>query len=401
MTSLVSIWPCVMPLEVPRERRARLVTLRLNRPNPARAPYIAGSTWRAKRVASGLTTTGGRRRNICAVRLSIERAKTRKPVPPVESERSVRERLYARGVEVAAVPRRAGHGPCDAAQVGRMIGGRYRLLERLGAGGMATVYRAKDERLCREVAVKLIADRLAREPLFVRRFRREAQLCGQLTHPNIVAVWDRGVTPRDFIVMELVPGLDAGRLLHREGGLIAGEAVHVVAQVCEALTYAHEHDVIHQDVSPGNILIAQPDWGVKLIDFGLASDSHDAAARRGTAGTPLYVAPELLHGAGATPRSDLYALGMVTYRLLGGPVYLPPADPEATVPLNDAARCAPLVEAHPRLPAALVETVERAVAEDPERRQESVAAFRDELLAALSPAERLPAAGRSDLPSAA
>jgi eukaryotic-like serine/threonine-protein kinase len=335
------------------------------------------------------------------VRLSIERAKTRKPVPPLESERSVRERLYAKGVEVAATPRRAGYWPRDAAQVGRVIGGRYRLLERLGAGGMATVYRAKDERLAREVAVKLIADRLARDPLFVRRFRREAQLCGRLAHPNIVAVWDRGVAPRDFIVMELVPGLDAGRLLHREGRLTAGEAVHVVAQVCDALTYAHEHDVIHQDVSPGNILIGQPDWGVKLIDFGLASDSHDAAARRGTAGTPLYVAPELLDGAGASARTDLYALGMVTYRLLGGPVYLRPADPEATVPLAGAARCAPLVEAHPGLPAGLVETVERAVADDSDQRQESVAEFRDELLAALSPAEQRRAARRSDLPSAA
>ncbi len=162
-----------------------------------------------------------------------------------------------------------------------MFGGRYRLLERVGAGGMATVYRARDERLKRDVAVKVIAERLARDPLFVRRFRREAELCARLMHPNIVAVLDAGVEPQDFIVMEFVHGIDAGRMLHRRERLTPGETIHVVAQVCEALAYAHARDVVHQDVSPGNILIRQPDFATKLADFGLASDALDVPATTG------------------------------------------------------------------------------------------------------------------------
>jgi eukaryotic-like serine/threonine-protein kinase len=299
--------------------------------------------------------------------------------------------------------------PRGAGQLGRLVGGRYRLLEHGGTGGMATVYRARDERLARNVAVKIIADRLARQPLFVRRFRREAQLCARLAHPNIVSLLDAGVTPRDFIVMELVGGCDAGTLLQRKGRLTPGEAVHILAQTCEALAYAHHHDVVHQDVSPRNILIRQPDWTVKLIDFGLASDSRDATARRRTAGTPRYIAPEILRGAGASPRTDLYSLGMVAYRLLGGPAGALPGDSDSTVPLGAAAaRRVPLGNARPDLPRALSEAVQRAVAGDPDARHESVAEFRDELVGALrAPVRRqraaalLPGAARAELPSAA
>jgi eukaryotic-like serine/threonine-protein kinase len=293
--------------------------------------------------------------------------------------------------------------------VGRLVGGRYRLLEHLGTGGTATVYRARDERLARDVAVKIIADRLARQPLYVRRFRREAQLCARLAHPNIVSLLDVGVTQRDFIVMELVDGLDAGTLLQRKDRLTPGEAVHVVAQTCEALAYAHNHDVVHQDVSARNILIRQPDWAVKLIDFGLASDSLDATARRRTAGTPRYIAPEILRGAGASPRSDLYSLGMVAYRLLGGPAGALPGDSDSTVPLGAAVvRRVSLGDARPDLPCAMSDAVERATADDPDTRHESVAEFRDDLLGALeAPLRRRPAAAllpgavRAELPSAA
>jgi serine/threonine protein kinase len=206
-----------------------------------------------------------------------------------EVERSVRVRLYGERAAVAVSPRRGARGDRQEAGLsGRLAGGRYRLLERVGAGGMATVYRARDERLARDVAVKIIAERLARDPLFVRRFRREAQLCGRLAHPNIVTVLDAGVAPRDFIVMELVEGLDAGTLLNREGRLTPGEAVHVLAQAGEALAYAHDNGVIHQDVSPHNILIRWPDATAKLADFGLASDSLDRTARQETGGTPGY-----------------------------------------------------------------------------------------------------------------
>jgi eukaryotic-like serine/threonine-protein kinase len=285
-----------------------------------------------------------------------------------------------------------------------VAGGRYRLLERLAAGGMATVYRARDERLARDVAVKVIAERLAREPLFVRRFRREAQLCGRLVHPNILTVLDAGVTPRDFIVMELVEGLDAGSLIKRDGRLTPGEAVHVVAQACEALAHAHDQGVIHQDVSPHNLLIRWPDMTVKLADFGLASDSLHRTVRQETAGTPGYIAPEVLCGASPSRRSDLYSLGVVAYSLLAGKARARHDDPEATAPLVGAAALRmPLAEARPSLPRPLSEAVQRAVADAPDARQESVEQFRAELIGALKRrvAPRLPEAVRGVLPRAA
>ena len=140
-----------------------------------------------------------------------------------------------------------------------------------GTGGMAIVYRAYDEVLKREVAVKLIAERLASCPEFVKRFRHEARLCARLAHTNIVAVLDAGAQPRDFIVMEFVDWIDGRKLLRRRGRLTPRETVHVVAQICDALTYAHHQGVVHGDASPSNILLRRADSVAKLVDFGLAS----------------------------------------------------------------------------------------------------------------------------------
>ena len=304
--------------------------------------------------------------------------------PDPYDEGSARDRLYGNRGDVNATPTHGRRSvPRGACPVGRLLGGRYRLLERVGAGGMAVVYRARDERLKRDVAVKVIGERLARDPLFVRRFRREAELSARLGHPNIVTVLDAGVVPQDFIVMELVQGVDAGTLLEKEGRLTPGEAVHVVAQICDALAYAHDQDVLHHDVSPRNILLSWPDCTAKLADFGLASDPLDSPARpaTGVTGTPGYVAPEILRGATPSPKSDLYALAVVAYRLLTGAARAGSGDPGATAPLPTASpRMAPLAEARPGLPRRLSEAVERAMADDPKARQDSVAHFRTELV---------------------
>jgi eukaryotic-like serine/threonine-protein kinase len=295
----------------------------------------------------------------------------------VDVERSVWDRLYGDRADVTATP--IPHG---AAPLGRLVGSRYRLVERLGAGGMATVYRARDEQLERDVAVKVIGERHARDPVFVRRFRREAQLGARLAHPNIVAVLDAGAQPRDFIVTELVCGLDAATLLRRRGRLTPGETVDIVVQVCDALAHAHGRDVVHQDVSPSNILIAEADGTAKLADFGLASDGVDgpAGGAHGVAGTLGFVAPEIVGGARPSPRSDLYSLGAVTHRLLLGP-QVPPADPGCTSPLPTAVRHTPsLSEARPGLQRSLYEAVQQALAPKPDARQESVAEFRAQLL---------------------
>ena len=147
----------------------------------------------------------------------------------LEVERSVRDLLYGDRVEVTAKPLSRPSAVGDTA-LGGLVGARYRLVQRIGAGGMATVYQARDERLKRDVAVKIIADRLANVPSAVRRFRREAELGARMEHPNVVAILDAGAEPQEFIVMELVEGVDGGRLVHRDGRLMPALAVHVVAR---------------------------------------------------------------------------------------------------------------------------------------------------------------------------
>jgi eukaryotic-like serine/threonine-protein kinase len=272
---------------------------------------------------------------------------------------------------VRAAPRRARRG-------GGPFGGRYRLLDWVDSGGMAAVYRARDERLRREVAIKVIAEPLARHPWFVARFRREAHVGRQFAHPNIVATLDAGEEPRYFITMEFVDGLDASRLVRQCGRLTARQAVHMLAQVCEALAYLHANGVVHCDVSPSNILLRGADGTAKLADFGLASRRGEAPAPLPgiVTGTSDYVAPEVLQGALPTPRSDLYSLGVAAYRLLAGSKRARPRDDETTAPIATAApRTPPLGELRPDLPHGLTDAVQRAMASDPARRQRSVLEF--------------------------
>jgi serine/threonine protein kinase len=283
---------------------------------------------------------------------------------------------------------------------GRLIADRYRLLHSVGAGGMATVYRARDERLKRDVAVKVIAEPLARNPSFVRRFRAEADLCARLAHRNVVAVLDAGMEPRDYIVMEFVHGVDAGSLLRREE-LTSERAVGILVQICGALAYVHSQGAVHHDVTPRNILVSRPGGTAKLADFGLASQvaGGPASGLPNLIGTAGYVAPEILLGASPSPRSDLYSLGVVAYRLLAGPSGAPSCDPEATAPRPTAApRMPPLGEARPDLSRRLVQAVQQALARDPGARQESVAQFGAQLVDAQS---ALLEAARGELPRAA
>jgi eukaryotic-like serine/threonine-protein kinase len=242
---------------------------------------------------------------------------------------------------------------------------------------MAAVYRARDEWLRREVTIKVLAERLERHPPFVARFRREAQLGKQVVHPNLVATLDAGEEPRCFIAMEFVDGLDASRYLRRRGRLTARQAAHVLAQICEALAFLHAEGIVHCDVSPPNILLRRVDGAAKLADFGLASRCGEdpAPPTEIVAGTPGYVAPEVLRGGSPTPLSDLYSLGVTAYRLLAGPKARP-GDAESTAPMVTASRpMPPLGKVCPGLPRDLTDAVQRAMASDPARRQRSVLEF--------------------------
>jgi serine/threonine protein kinase len=281
----------------------------------------------------------------------------------IDVERSVRNRLYGERSDITATCLARAAVPAGAPA--QLLGERYRLQGRIGAGGMTTVYRARDELLKRHVAVKVLAGPIASDLGCLRQFRREAELWAGLAHPRIVAVFDAGAVPRPFIVMELVPGLNVGALARGPTPPTCGRAISIVADVAEALVFAHEHDVIHRDVSPGNVLIRRSDDAAKLTDFGLACRVGEKASSYGSdvAGTYGYIAPEVVRGEEVTPLSDLYALGALAYRLLAGP-------PER--------RSAPPA----KLPARVADVIDRALEHDPDARQSSVAEFRAQLLAA-------------------
>jgi serine/threonine protein kinase len=218
------------------------------------------------------------------------------------------------------------------------ISDRYELGDRLGSGGMSTVYQATDRVLERTVAVKILAEHLSDDEKFVARFRREALAVAKLIHPNIVQVYDTGVdADRHYIVMEYVEGKSVAQLLQTKGTLGADASVEIGTQACAGLEYAHRQGIIHRDVKPGNLMVIggpagrrrrdssahEPPTGemtIKLTDFGIARASAQTRLTQvgSVVGTAAYLAPEQARGEEATPAADVYALGVVLYQLLTG-----------------------------------------------------------------------------------
>ena len=249
----------------------------------------------------------------------------------------------------------------------RVLGGRYALCEVLGTGGMATVWRARDEVLGREVAVKVLSPQYAADPGFLARFEREARHAARLSHPRLVTVFDSGVdetTP--FIVMELVAGRTLRQVLDETGAPPAGEAVGIAAAVCEALEVAHAAGLVHRDIKPANIALA--DGGeVKVLDFGIAR-AEGGTGVTGTAvvlGTAAYLSPEQASGRLAGPQADLYSLGCVLFEMLTG---APPFSADSAVGLayrqvhDDPG---PPSARRPGLPERLDQITARLLAKDP------------------------------------
>jgi serine/threonine-protein kinase len=201
------------------------------------------------------------------------------------------------------------------------LGRRYTLLDQLGRGGMAVVWRAHDDVLGRDVAVKVLAGRHATDPVSRRRIRDEARAAAALSHPNIAQVHDYGeseyegvVTP--YVVMELIPGGTLHERLAR-GPLPPSEAMRIGAEVAAALAAAHADGLVHRDIKPANVMVT-PAGAAKVVDFGIAAAAATEADASELFGTPAYLAPERLLGGVVEPASDVYALGVLLYRLLSG-----------------------------------------------------------------------------------
>lgn len=265
--------------------------------------------------------------------------------------------------------------------------GPYELVEELGRGGMATVFRARQPSLNRFVALKVLAPELARDPNFVSRFQREATIAARLEHPNIVPLHDIGQANGAFyIAMRFVPGRSLAQLIQQVGPLPLQRARHFLAQIASALDHAHQQGVVHRDLKPGNILWEHGDR-VSLADFGIAraGDVTQVTRQGMLIGTPKYMAPEQALGQAVDHRADLYALGVITYELLTGTVPFE-ADSVATLLHRHAYEPPPpLREARSDLSPVVEAAVQRMLAKQPADRYPNGAAF----VAALGPASSL------------
>src|SRR5436305_8341488 len=275
--------------------------------------------------------------------------------------------------DIAPTWRKGAHRVPMRAMKTEVLGERYKLQDPIGRGGMATIYRGQDLRMDRAVAIKVLREVYSTDPKFVRRFQVEAKAASILQHPNIVQVYDYGLTEGNyFIVMELVEGTDLRRYLRSRGVLDVDRAVIIAHDVALGLGAAHRRNIVHRDVKPQNILVGRR-GAIKLTDFGIASVYKDINAERLTTtgmtlGTVQYYAPEQAQGEIVSPAADVYALGIVMYEMLTGH---PPFDGDSPVAVAmQHIQDVPTPPSHfnPNILPALKEIIMRCLEKEPERR---------------------------------
>jgi eukaryotic-like serine/threonine-protein kinase len=282
-------------------------------------------------------------------------------------------------------------------RAGVVIAGRYRVIDRLGHGGMATVFLAEDQVLSRQVAVKRLHTAVAEGG--AARFKREAQLGAALNHPNIVAVYDTLSGPDGvLIVMEYVPGQPLSGLI-AVGPMEPGEAIRILRDVASGLDYAHLRGVVHRDVKPANVLV-RDDGVVKLTDLGVATAAHVSriTATHDVLGTLGYIAPERLDGEPGGPPADVYSLAAVAFEVLSGQRPQRGATPAEALHRSVAEPPADLREAWPQAPGAAAAVLGRGLDADPDRRPLSAGRLIEELEAALQPGGTVTAADQAPGP---
>jgi serine/threonine-protein kinase len=281
--------------------------------------------------------------------------------------------------------------PTDA-----LVDGRYKILARIGSGGMADVYCAEDQQLGRKVALKLLHRRFAEDAEFVERFRREASAAASLQHPNVVGVYDRGEWDgTSYIAMEYLPGRSLKDVIRQEAPLDPVRAVDLTVQILKAARFAHRHGIVHRDLKPHNVMVDDEDR-VKVTDFGIArAGASDMTETGSIMGTAQYLSPEQAQGHAVSQSSDLYAIGVILFELLTGHVPFD-ADSAVSIALKHVSEPPPAPSVlDPSVPPALEAVVLWALEKDPAQRPADADAFihaledaRDTVAAEEAPGQR-------------
>ena len=255
--------------------------------------------------------------------------------------------------------------------IGKLLDNRYEILERIGIGGMAVVYKGRDHRLNRLVAIKILKEELAQDAEFRRRFHDESQAVAMLSHPNIMAVYDVSHSAElDYIVMELLDGITLKQYMQKKGGKLAWrEALHFITQIMKALSHAHSRGIIHRDIKPHNIMVLR-DGSLKVADFGIArlTSAAQATLTQEALGSVHYISPEQARGSHIDARSDIYSAGVVLYEMITGRLPYEGDSPVAvaiqhinSIPLSPR-------EIDPEIPEALEAITMKAMASDVNQR---------------------------------
>jgi eukaryotic-like serine/threonine-protein kinase len=264
-----------------------------------------------------------------------------------------------------------------------VLNGRYQLVAQQGSGGMSVIYKAIDRALGRTVAVKILRPSLISDPTFLEKFRAEARAVANLSHPNIVTVYDVGSDgPTHYIVMEIVEGQDLKKVIKTAGTLPIDRAVDLAIQICAGVGYAHRSGLVHADVKPQNILLTAADV-VKVTDFGIAqalSDTQPAQRADVVWGSPHYFAPEQARGEPPAPQADVYAIGIVVFEMLTGRLPYAGANQQELAMAHIREPIPSISDVNPAVPERLSKMVYRAMAKDPRDRYRDADQFGNVLL---------------------
>lgn len=288
-------------------------------------------------------------------------------------------------------------------KTGMFISDRYEIIDKVGSGGMADVYKAKDQRLNRFVAIKVLKPEYSSDKSFVNKFRGEAQSAAGLSHPNIVNVYDVGDdSGLHYIVMELVEGITLKRFIERKGKLEVKEAVGISIQIAQGMEAAHDNHIIHRDIKPQNIIISR-DGKVKVTDFGIAKATNSNTITSNAMGSVHYLSPEQARGGYSDEKSDIYSLGVTLYEMLSGKVPFAGDNTVSVALAHIQGEAMPLGELDQTIPLSVDKIVQKCMQKRPERRYHSASELIVDLKKALSNPDgdfvQIPALVASDSPT--